>query len=98
MEEIIEQYNNAKKWKREMLIAMIAMLALAAAIIVCGFIITDLMVMFMISGGVIAVFGAVLFIISDATFKKVDKLIREYLSANGKSAEEINSILGGAAK
>lgn len=98
MEEIIEQYNNAKKWKREMLIAMIAMLTLAVGMIVCGLFINDLIVLFMISGGIIAAFGVVLFIISNSTFKKVDKLIREYLAANGKSSEEINSILGGSAK
>lgn len=98
MDEIIEQYNTAKKWKSEMFIAMIALLTLAAVMIVCGFIMKELLVVFLILGGVIAVLGAAVFIISSATFKKVDKLIRDYLTANGKSAEEINSILGGAAK
>lgn len=98
MDEIIEQYNTAKKWKKEMLIAMIALLTLAVVMIVCGLFIKELLVVFLIFGGVIAVLGAAVFIISNVTFKKADKLIREYLAADGKSAEEINSILGGAAK
>lgn len=94
MEEIIEQYNNAKKWKREMLILMAVMLVLAAVIIVCAFIVKPLMAVFLIAGGFVAVLGAGVFIVSNATFKKVDKLVREYLAANGKTSEEINSILG----
>lgn len=98
MEEIIEQYSEAKKWKRDMLIAMIAMLAVAAASVVIAFIIKELMALFLIFGGILAVLGAVMYIVSSATFNKADKLIRNYLAANGKSEEEINSILGGAAK
>lgn len=94
MEEIIEQYNNTKKWKREMLILMAVMLVVAAAIIVWAFVIKALMAVFLIAGGLVAALGAAVFIVSNATFKKVDKLVREYLTANGKSAEEINSILG----
>ena len=98
MEELIEQYNGAKKWKKEMLIALIALLALAAGMIVCAFIIKDLMVYFLIFAAIIAAVGVAVFVISNATFKKVDKMIREYLAANGKSAEEINSLLGGTTK
>ena len=98
MEELIEQYNAAKKWKKEMLIALIALLVLAAGMIICGCILTDLLVLFSIFAGIVAAVGVAVFIISNVTFNKVDKLIREDLSSNGKSPEEINSILGGTAK
>lgn len=98
MEEIIEQYNEAKKWKRDMLIAMIAMLAVAAASVIIAFIIKELMALFLIFGGILAVLGVAIFAISAGTFKKADTLIRKYLASNGKSEEEINSMLGGASK
>ena len=98
MEELIEQYNFAKKWKKEMFIALIALLVLGVGMIICGCIITDLMVLFLVFGCIVAAVGVVIFIISTTTFNKVDKMIREYLAANGKSTEEINSILGGTAK
>ncbi|MDE7360961.1 MAG: hypothetical protein K2N38_03400 [Oscillospiraceae bacterium] len=97
MDEIIEQYIDAKKMKKSMLIAMIAILAMAAGLIVCGFIIRDLITLFLISGVVVAVLGAAVFIIYAAAFNKLDKMVRQYLAANGKSEEEINSILGGSA-
>lgn len=98
MEEIIEQYNEAKKWKRDMLIAMIAMLVVAAASVIIAFIIKELMALFLIFGGILAVLGVAIFAISAGTFKKADTLIRKYLAANGKSEEEVNSMLGGASK
>lgn len=98
MEEIIEHYNEARKWKRDMLIAMIAMLVSAAGAVVVAFIIRELMALFLIFGGILAVLGVAMYIISSVTFNKADRLIRKYLAANGKSEEEINSMLSGTAK
>lgn len=98
MEELIEQYNNARKWKKDMFIAMIIMLVLAALMIAAGFIVSELIALFLISGGIIAALGGAICIISGRTFKKVDGLVRKYLSDNGKSEEEINSMLGETGK
>lgn len=98
MEEIVEQYKNAEKWRKEMFIAMIVMLVFMVIIIIVGIIITDLMALFFIFGGIIGLLGAVIYAVAHFTFKKADRLIREYLAGLGKSEEEINSILGGAAK
>ncbi len=98
MEELIEQYNNAKKWKKDMFIAMIAMLVLAALMIAAGFIVSELIALFLISGGIIAALGVAVCIISGCTFKKVDGLVIKYLSASGKTEDEINYILGKTGK
>lgn len=96
MDEIIEQYIDAKKTKRTMLIAMVAMLVMAATLIVFGIIVRELIALFIISGAIVAVLGAAVFIIYSAAFNKLDKTVRQYLAANGKSEEEINSVLGGS--
>lgn len=98
MEEIVEQYKEAKKWKRDMLIAMAAMLALGVIMVVCGFIIKDLMVIFFIFGGIVAALGAVVCIVAFFTFKKADGIVREYLASTGKTQEEINAVLGDSTK
>ena len=43
MEELVEQYNTAKKWRREMFIAMIVMLVLMVIIVAVGFFIRELL-------------------------------------------------------
>lgn len=98
MEELIEQYNAAKKWRREMFIAMIAMLALMAVIIVIGFVIKELLPLFLILGAVVGVLGVLVNIVAANTLKKAGRLIGDYLKAQGKTEEEINSILEGSAK
>lgn len=94
MEEIVEQYKNAKKWRKEMFITMIVMLLLMAVIIIVGIIITDLMALFFIFGAIMGLLGAVIYAVAHFTFKKADGLVREYLANLGKSEEEIRSILG----
>lgn len=98
MDEITEQYINAKKWKKSMLIAMTAMMIMAAALIVCGFVIKGFLVFFLISGGIVAVVGAAAFIMYSLSFNKMDRMVRKFLSDNGKTEEEINSLLGGKEK
>ena len=98
MEEIIEQYNAAKKWRMEMLFAMTVTLALAVIIVIVGIIIKDLLAMFLVLGGVIGILGVIIFVVANVTFKKADSMVRQYLAANGKTEEEINSVLGTKSK
>lgn len=98
MEELIEQYNTAKKWRREMFITMIVLLTLMAVIIVVGFVIKELLPLFLILGAVMGALGVLVNVIAANTLKKAGRLIGDYLKARGKTEEEINSILDGSAK
>lgn len=98
MEELVEQYNTAKKWRREMFIAMIVMLALMVIIAAVGFFIRELLPLFLIFGGVVGALGVLVNILSAKMLKKAGKIIGDYLKSQGKTEEEINSILGGVSK
>ncbi|MBD5128679.1 MAG: hypothetical protein HDT43_01955 [Ruminococcaceae bacterium] len=98
MEEIIEQYKAAKKWRREMFIAMIIMLALMVVMIVVGFVIKALLPLFIVFGIIVGALGVTVNVIAANTFKKAHKLVKDYLTSRGKTEAEINSILGGTAK
>lgn len=98
MEELVEQYNTAKKWRREMFIAMIVMLVLMVIIVAVGFFIRELLPLFLIFGGVVGVLGVLVNFLSAKMLKKAGKIIGDYLKSQGKTEEEINSILGGVSK
>lgn len=94
MEEIVEQYKNALKWKNQMFIFMTVLFALAAASTALGFVIRELLAMFAVFGVMMAALGIFISVVAANTFNKMDKLVKEYLSNMGKSEEEIISILG----
>lgn len=98
MEELIEQYNTAKKWRKEMFIAMIVMLVLMVIIAAVGFFIRALLPLFLIFGGTVGALGVLVNFLSANTLKKAGKIIGDYLKSQGKTDEEIHSILGGASK
>ncbi|MCX4357261.1 MAG: hypothetical protein OSJ43_13745 [Oscillospiraceae bacterium] len=98
MEELIEQYHIAKKWRKEMFFAMIAMLALMVVIFAVGFVISGLLPLFLIFGGVVGALGVLVNILSANTLKKAAKIIGDYLTSQGKTEEEINTILEGSEK
>lgn len=98
MEELIEQYNLARKWRREMLVAMIVLLAVMAALIAVGFVFGEFLAIFVIFGVLVGALGVLVNVISANTLKKARRIIAEYLSSQGKTEEEINSVLGGAKK
>lgn len=98
MEELVEQYNNVKKWRKEMFIAMIVLLALMVLSVVLGIIFRELLVLFVIFGIIMSALGVTVNILSANTLKKAGKIIKDFLSANGKTEEEIIAILGNASK
>lgn len=98
MEELIEQYNAAKKWRKEMFIAMIVLLVLMTVIVVIGFVIKELLPLFLIFGIVVGALGVLVNVIAANTFKKAGRIIGDYLKSQGKTEEEINSILGDSSK
>ena len=96
MEELIEQYNAAKKWRKEMFIAMIVLLALTVVMVVLGFVIRELLTLFLIFGVVVGALGVLVNVIAANTFKKAGRIIGDYLRSQGKTEEEIKSILEGS--
>ena len=73
MEELVEQYNTAKKWRREMFIAMIVMLVLMVIIVAVGFFIRELLPLFLIFGGVVGVLGVLVNFLSANMLKRRGK-------------------------
>lgn len=93
MEELIKQYNDAQKWRKEMFIAMIVMLILMVIIFAVGFLIIELMPLFLIFGSMIGVIGVIFNFLAAHTLKKARKVIGDFLLSRGKTEEEINDML-----
>lgn len=93
MEELIKQYNDAQKWRKEMFTAMIVMLILMVIIFAVGFLIIELLPLFLIFGAVIGAIGVIFNLLAARTLKKARKIIGDFLLSHGKTEEEINDML-----
>lgn len=95
MDELIKQYSEAQKWRKEMFIAMIVMLVLMVIIFAAGFLISDLLPLFLIFSAVIGIIGVLINIMSARALKKAKKIISDFLLSHGKTEEEVNAVLNG---
>lgn len=93
MNEIIEQYKNAKGWHKQMRLFMIALTALGAVFAVLGFVFKDFWVILLILGAVMASLGIFTYAFASHTLKKFDETLRRHFKEAGKTDEEISSIL-----
>lgn len=92
MEEVINSFTELKKWKKAMLIVMIALICTGCMVTVFG-IIMEMYVLMPILGGVIALCGAGVYMFARYTVKKTEKTIVDYLQSSPLPEEQVREIM-----
>lgn len=93
LDELLEQFKMLTIWHKCVAVTAVVLLAVMLGLIIWGIAAVEIRVLLIVSGLILGVCGAGLYLTVHILFNKTKKVFREYFKASQMSEEEIRILL-----